>query len=473
MNLDLLEIKKVYVIGIKGSGVIAIIQILNSMGIEVIGSDVKEKFSTDTVLRRLKIKYFENFSAGHIPDDADLIIYSTAYNEDNNAEFREARRRNFYMISYPEILSYIFNQKYGIAVAGTHGKTTTTALLAQAFKNAGFDPTAVVGGQVIDWKGNALIGEGEYFVAEADEFQNKFQFYDPKAVVLTAVDWDHPDFFDTFSDYKKAFENFISRIPRSGFLVVSGDSADTLDVAKYSVAETITYGFSEDNDFQISAYRFFTRPVEVGREYLRPVQSFEILRKNKTLGCFQIQLAGKHNVLNTMAVVAVCCKLKLNMEKVREALADFKGVARRFEYIGSRNGAVLIDDYGHHPEEIKATLEGAREIYAGKNIHVIFHPHTFSRTKALLSEFSQSFGNADKVIVLDIYGSAREERGGVHSRDLVGLINKYDYAKASYIPTISEAVEYLKDKIGKEDVVIAMGAGNVWEVVEKLKEPSD
>jgi UDP-N-acetylmuramate--alanine ligase len=181
-------------------------------------------------------------------------------------------------------------------------------------------------------------------------------------------------------------------------------------------------------------------------------------------------LIGRHNALNAAAAIAVCHKLGIDMEKVREALKDFQGTARRFEYIGERNGAVLIDDYAHHPEEIKATLKAAREIYPGKNIITIFHPHTYTRTKALLQEFAQSFGDTDKVIVIDIYGSAREEQGGVSSKELVDLINKYDHDKAEYIPTISETVKYLKDRIGNNDIVISMGAGDVWRIVSELKE---
>jgi UDP-N-acetylmuramate--alanine ligase len=195
-----------------------------------------------------------------------------------------------------------------------------------------------------------------------------------------------------------------------------------------------------------------------------------VLLRGKSLGEFEIRLVGKHNVLNATAVILACNKLGVDMEKVRQALRNFEGTSRRFEYIGTRNGAILIDDYAHHPDEIVPTLKGAREIYPEKTIWAVFHPHTFTRTKALLSEFAQSFGDADKVIVLDIYGSAREIQGGVHSQELVDLINKYDRGKAEYIPTIKEAVKFLKDKIGENDVVIAIGAGNVWEVVEKLKE---
>jgi UDP-N-acetylmuramate--alanine ligase len=469
--LNLAKVKKAYVIGIKGSGVIAVVEILRSMGIEVTGSDTAEKFFTDEILKRLGIKYAEKFSEKNIPENVDLVIYSTAYNENNNIEIKYARDKKMKMMSYPEILAQLFNGKWGIAVAGTHGKTTTSAMLANTMKEAGVDPVAMIGSKVINWGGNVLIGKGEYCVLEADEYQNKLSLYDPKAVVLTSCDWDHPDFFKTFEDYKKVFGDFVTRIPKAGFLVVWGDSTDTLEVAKLAKCEVIKYGFGEDNDMKIKISNTKIRgeiaeKLNIEKERL---QEFEIISKDKSLGKFQIQLIGKHNMLNAAAVVAVCHKLNLDMEKVREALKNFQGTSRRFEYIGERNGAILIDDYGHHPEELKATLKAAKEIYPEKNIWAVFHPHTFTRTKALLSEFAQSFDFADKVIVLDIYGSAREVQGGVHSEELVDLINKYNFDKARYIPTIDEAVEALKKEIGENDVIIAIGAGNVWEVVDKLK----
>jgi UDP-N-acetylmuramate--alanine ligase len=453
MNLE--KIKKVHVIGIKGSGVIAVVEILHSRGVEISGSDTDEKFFTNEILDRLGIKYNEKFSPENIPTDVDAVIYSTAYNEKNNLEFQEAKRRNLEMISYPEILAELFNQKYGIAVCGTHGKTTTSAMLAHVLKELGTDPSAVIGSQVVGWEGNAISGKGEFFVAETDEFQNKLRLYNPKGTILTSVDFDHPDFFSTFSDYKKAFKDFVARIPKGGFLVVWGDSVDTLEIAEEATCSVLTYGFSKENNYQIVS---------------RDLEKFEVEYDGKILGSFETKLVGQHNILNAVSVIVVCHKLNLDLEKTREALKNFQGTKRRFEYIGERNGAILIDDYGHHPEELQATLKGAREIYPQKNIWAIFHPHSYSRTQVMLGEFAQSFSDANQVIVLDIYGSARENSGEVNSKDLVDLINKYDRDKAQYIPTIEEIVEFLKDKIGSEDVVLCIGAGNVFEVAENLKE---
>jgi UDP-N-acetylmuramate--alanine ligase len=470
--LELDKLKKIYVIGIKGSGIIGVVEILKKMGIDVIGSDVHEKFFTDEVLQKLGIKYFEEFAITNIPTDIDMVLYSTAYNAENNIEFAEAKKRNLQMLSYPELLAILFNQKYGIAVCGTHGKTTISSMLAYVLAEAGKSPTAVIGSRVRQWGSNAIVGTGEIFVIEADEYQNKLALYEPKSAILTSVDYDHPDFYPTFAEYKKAFSDFVVKIPKIGFLAVWGDSISTNEVAKFCNAEVIRYGFGEDNDVVISNFEFrISNQIQISNEQTEKLkyQSFDISYKKEKLGNFQIQLVGKHNVLNATSVIIACYKLNLDLEKVRVALKDFEGTSRRFEMIGQRNGALLIDDYGHHPEEIKVTLKAAREIYPEKNIIAVFHPHSYSRTEALLQDFAQSFDAVDQVIVLDVYGSARENTGAVSSKDLVNLINKYQYNKAEHIPTIDEAVEFLQNKIGANDVIITIGAGNVFEVANRLK----
>jgi len=452
--MDLKNIKKVYVIGIKGSGVVAVVEMLLSMGVKITGSDTHEKFFTDQVLQKLGVKYFEEFSTNNIPQDVDLVIYSTAYREDNNVEMVEVKKRGLLRMSYSEILAELFNERYGLAVTGTHGKTTTSAMLADVLKKCGKDPRAIIGSRVTEWGSNALTGKGELFVLEADEFQNKLKSYEPKAAILTSIDWDHPDFYPTFDEYKKAFADFVVKIPKIGTLVAWGDSVDVVNISAMATCNVVRYGFNENNDAIIS---------KIG------IQKFNLSVKGKDLGEFETQLVGDHNLLNAGAVIALCYMLNVDMDLAREALKSFCGTSRRFEIIGERNGAILIDDYGHHPEEIKVTLKGAREKYLKKNIIAVFHPHSYSRTEALLQDFAQSFDAANQVIVLDIYGSAREFSGKVSSKDMVNLINKYNPGKAQHIPIIDEVVEYLRDKIGENDVVLCIGAGNVFEVAEKLK----
>lgn len=457
--MEIKDLKKVYCIGIKGAGMTALAQILKSRGIDISGSDTVEKFYTDDILKRLDISFNEEFASENIPGDVDLIVYSTAYNESNNAEIKAAREIGLPLISYPEMIGKLFQEKLGIAVSGTHGKTTTSAMLSEAFSFAGADPSAIVGSQVISWKGSALSGQGEYFIAESDEYQNKLRFYQPWSVILTSVDWDHPDFFPDVQSYKNVFKEFVAKIPKTGYLVVWGDSADTLEVAKNANCNVLTYGFGADNDYKVVF-------LEIGSD---SKQNFEIFYKEENLGRYQTPLSGKHNILNSTAVVALSHAIGLDLEKIKESIGNFKGTSRRFESIGKFGEAVLIDDYAHHPDEIKPTLNGAKNRFEGKRIWTVFHPHTFTRTKALLEDFAQSFDDCDKVIVIGTYGSARETGGGATSEDLVKLINKYNRDKADYIETIDETVEYLKEKSGEYDVLITMGAGDVWRVGEKLK----
>lgn len=461
-NMDFSKIKEAYFIGIKGAGMAAMAEILSKRGIKVSGSDTDEKFFTDEILKKNNIAYFENFSEKHVQNYVDLFVHSTAYTKDNNVEVAEVEKRGGALISYPELLGLLFREKLGIAVCGTHGKTTTTAILGEALRAAEKNPNVLVGSRVIDWESSVLSGNGEYFVAEADEYQDKLRFYDPWAVILTSVDWDHPDFFPDAETYRETFRRFVSRIPKTGFLVIWGDSADTINVAKSAECPVLKYGFTLDNDYRIANYE-----LKIANEN-KSFQCFNVICGDKDLGEFKIILSGKHNVLNTVAAIAVCHRIGADLDKVREALENFNGTSRRFEFLGEYKEAVIIDDYGHHPDEIKATLQGARERYPDKNIWAVFHPHTYSRTKALLHEFSQSFDDADKVIILDIYASAREKEADISSKDVVDLINKYTVGKADHIPTIDEVVEFLKDSIGKDDVVVLIGAGNVWEVGKKI-----
>lgn len=456
--------QKIYIISIEGAGTSALAVICKKMGYEVSGSDDGDHFYGD-ILKRNNITVFDNYNAKNIPKNVNKIIYSTCIKEDN-PEFQEGLKRKIPMLSYPEALAEIFNQKMGIAVCGTHGKTTTTAILANTFKELGLKPSALVGSKVKNWGANSLAGTGDYFIIEADEYQNKLKNYNPWAVILTSIDYDHPDFYKSFKEYKQAFIDFVKKIPRHGFLVYCNDDADVIEIAKEANCQKISYGFSEGSVCKIENFDFQINNFQINNSIS---QSFEVFYKEKSLGKFKIALPGKHNVLNATAVVALCSKLNLNELKVIDALKVFSGTVRRFEYIGENKGAILIDDYAHHPEEVKATLKTARNIFPQRNMIVIFHPHSFTRTEALLSEFAQSFDNANEVVVLDIYGSAREKSGNVSSQDLVRSINKYNPQKAIYIPTIEEATEFIKEKMGEGDLVISMGAGDVWRLTHGLR----
>lgn len=462
----LTQFKAVHLIGIKGAGMTALAEVLTKQGVVVTGSDTTEKFFTDAILERLDIRYTETFAPENIPIDAQAIIYSTVYSKEKNPELAAAFEKNIPVFSYPEAIGMLTQEKLTLAVCGTHGKTTTSALLAETLRECGLDPLAVVGGRILDRQGNALSGSGEYFVLEADEYQNKLEQYTPYAVILTSVDWDHPDFFVDVESYERAFCNFVARIPRHGVLVYCNDSAAVTRVAESAVCQKISYGFLEGSEYRVSGYR--PEPMSFLSDQATAKQSFTVEHNETTLGSFRLRLAGEHNASNATAVVALTQFLKQDIDRVRTALGKFPGTERRFEYIGERYGTLIYDDYAHHPEEIKATLKAFRDLYPERRLRVIFHPHTFTRTRAFLTDFAQSFDAADEIHILDIYGSAREQQGSVTSEDLVNLINRFIPGKAEYAPSMTELIERMEKSMGKNDVIVTLGAGNVWEISHTL-----
>ncbi|MEP7162249.1 MAG: UDP-N-acetylmuramate--L-alanine ligase [Candidatus Moraniibacteriota bacterium] len=453
-------------IGIKGQGMTALAGVLVMEGARVTGSDTEEVFTTDAILKELSIEVRAGFAPANIPEDTDLIVYSTAYSRERNPELAAALDGKIPVVSYPEALGMLSAEKMTLAVSGTHGKTTTTALLGDVLRVAGLDPTAIVGSQIGTWKGNALAGKGPHLVIEADEYQNKLRYYQPFGVVLTSVDWDHPDFFPTPADYEKVFADFVARIPRHGFLVACGDSAAVKKVGQGTKAQTLFYGFLPDNDIRIVNFSPIPPDVEEGRRGF--LQTFSLEMNGEKFGPFMLRLSGEHNAQNATAVFAVAQILKLPPEAVATAFQNFPGTKRRFERIGEKNGVVIYDDYAHHPDEIQVTLHAFRGLFPARKIRVIFHPHTFTRTKALLQEFAQSFEDASEVAILPIYGSAREEQGGVSSEELVALINRYTPGKATHAPSREKLIEEIRATMKAGDVIVTMGAGDVWHIAEEL-----
>lgn len=453
-------------IGIKGAGMTALAELLSRQGATVTGSDTPEVFFTDAILQGLGIGYTEGFAADNIPRGSELVIYSTAYSPEKNPELSAAIQSGLPVMSYPEALGLLSRERLTLAVCGTHGKTTTSALLADTLKFCGKDPSAVVGSRIMSWSGNALAGSGEYLVIEADEYQNKLAQYSPFAVILTSVDWDHPDFFPDTASYEQVFRDFVARIPKHGVLVYCADSAAVARVAESASCRTIGYGFLPGAEFRIEGYEPEKPGFVPEKDAVR--QRFTVTAGEEPLGSFALRLAGEHNAQNAASVIALSSFLKLDMERVRSALGKFSGTERRFELIGERYGAPIYDDYAHHPEEIRATLKAFRELYPDRRLRVIFHPHTFTRTKALLSDFAQSFDDADEVILLGIYGSAREEQGGVSSDDLAHLINRIFPGKARVAVDHEGVIADLEETSGRQDVIITLGAGNVWEISHKL-----
>lgn len=459
--------KKVYFIGIKGVGMTMLAQFLAAKGWQVSGSDNAETFLTDKVLHDAKIKVFSPFLEKNIPTDADLIIYSSAYNAKNNVEMAILEKGAIKKLSYAEALGEIFNEYHGIAVCGSHGKTTTSAWLGYVLMVTGKQPNVLVGSRVPQFKGSALLGKSKIFVAETDEYQNKLRYFNPQGVLLNNIDYDHPDFFKTPADYEKVFRDFVKKIPESGFLIIDASDNKSWRVAKSAKSQVITYDIATDlsSASKSKIINYLAYDIRIKGAY----QVFKI----NALGEFKISLFGLHNIKNALAVVAAARELKVPLEKIKKALASFKGTERRAQVLGRYNNALIIDDYAHHPTEIKATLNGLRTFYKNKNIITVFHPHTFTRTKALFSDFATSFSETNQLIVLDIYGSAREKQGGVSSVQLVKAILENDKKcglkrQVLNIKSIPEVASYLKTRLGKDDLLVLMGAGDVFRVADDL-----
>lgn len=438
-------------VGIKGAGMAALAQILQNRGAIVCGSDTDEQFFTDALLQDHGI-VVEQFDGEHITKGFDALVYSTGYAADH-PEIRAARSMGIPMSSYPETVGELFNDAYGIAVCGSHGKTTITALAAWVFSELGLDPTALIGSAIQHIHTNVYIGSSSYWILEADEYQNKFEQYRPRVIIASSVEYDHPDYFKTEREYIDTFQMFF-QTPSCELLVAGVDDPGIRLLIQHMRAPAlVTYGFHESSDYRISA-----------AEESNSGFSFEIVRKKLRLGTFHISLIGKHNISNASGVLALVHALELgSLEAAARAISSFPGTERRCELIGKKGKTLVIDDYAHHPTEISATLSGIRARYPGKKIWCCFGPHTFSRTAAFFEAFVHSFQNCDQVLVLDIYPSAREQKGSIHAKDLTDAIQHYS-ANALYTGSIEHTIAFLGDRIHDIDILITMGAGDVWKV---------
>lgn len=444
----------IYIIGIGGAGTSALAKVYHEKGYSVSGSDVGDGFYTK-YLAQLNIKAHTQFDAKNIPDNVDLVVYSTAI-DDDNVELKEVQTRGVRVLTYPQAVGDVTHEMKTIAVCGTHGKTTTTALVAHGLIATKVKPTVIVGSHITAWGSGAYVGGDDVFVVEADEYQNKLALYDAHIVIVTSVDYDHPDYFPDEVSYKKVFADFVARVPEGGCVIACGDSETVREVVQGIQAEVIFYGTGDDND-----YKIVTRETHEDGQIIhveKAGEKFEIATK----------LYGEHNAKNALAAWIVAERVSGDVENATKGIGLCMGTARRFERRGELNGAVLIDDYAHHPEEITATLRAAREVFPEKRIVAAFHPHTFTRTKALLPEFAKSLDLADRVIVLDIYGSARESKGSISAEDLVDAVNNISEGKALYVPTITELAPWMQKELSENDAFFTLGAGDIWQVYDEI-----
>jgi UDP-N-acetylmuramate--alanine ligase len=463
--MNLLKYKKFYLVGIKGVGMTMLAQFLCEKGKIISGSDIADTFMTDAVLRSQKIPVFSGFKAEQVPRGA-VIIYSSAYNFENNIElaYIVQNKKKFNkqpLLNYAQAIGALFNSYQGIAVCGSHGKTTTTAWLGFVLQRLGLEPNVLVGARVPQFKGSSIMGRSSYFIAEADEYQNKLQYFKPQGVVLNNIDFDHPDYFKNKAAYFQVFQDFVKKIPRSGFLVANAADKQIQKLLATVKTRIFTYALADKLVGKKNKLSLLGHSVH----YEKGWQYFQV----NDWGEFKIRLYGRHNLENALAVLASGLALGINPEVMKKPLAQFMGTARRAELLGKYKNIPVFDDYAHHPTEVRASLQAFKEVYPSKRLVLVFHPHTFTRTKALFKDFVTSFDQADALALMEIYASAREEQGGISSRDLVRALKKTGRKKPlQYLANFDQVLVWLYKNLKLDDVLILMGAGDIFRVGESL-----
>jgi UDP-N-acetylmuramate--alanine ligase len=444
----------IHFVGIGGIGMSGIAELLLNLGYTVSGSDLKSSEITD----RLK-RFGGLIHKGHAEDhvgDADVVVVSSAVDADN-PEVRAARQSSIPVIPRAEMLAELMRLKYSIAVAGAHGKTTTTSIVSAVLDRGGLDPTVVIGGKLKSIGTNARLGEGEFIVAEADESDGSFLKMSPTIAVVTNIDREHLDHYPDLDAIKSAFLEFIDRIPFYGLAVLCLDNESVQGLIPEIKKRYTTYGMSTQADVQARNVKF---------EGLR--SRFTLHHKGEPLGDIRLNLPGIHNVYNAMASVAVGFELGIPFETVKAALETVEGVQRRLEIKGDINGITIVDDYGHHPTEIKTTLQAAKEAWPDRRMVVVFQPHRYSRTRALFDEFTRSFYQSDVLLVLPIYSAGEKVIEGVDSSSMCDGIRQHGHKEVICNDTIAAAVAGLKDILVPGDILLTLGAGDVWKVGEEV-----
>jgi UDP-N-acetylmuramate--alanine ligase len=442
--------------GIGVIGMSGIAEVLLNLGNQISCSDVKLSPITER-LAGMGARVFEGHAASNVGGARALVVSSAV--DEQNPEVQEARRLQIPVIPRGELLAELMRLKYGVAVAGSHGKTTTTSLTATILNFAGLDPTVVVGGRVGTMGGsNARVGRSDFLVVEADESDGSFLKLAPIIAIVTNVDREHLDHYPTLEDIRAAFIEFVNKVPFYGAVVVCLDDPNVQGLLPEIRRRTITYGTTAQAD--VEATDVVCGPF---------VSEFNIRYRTADLGRFILRVPGRHNVLNSMAAIAVAMELEVKPDVIREGLATFSGVDRRFQKRGEERGITVVDDYGHHPTEIRATLDGAR-LCGFRRIHVLFQPHRYSRTFHLMDEFARSFFQADSVFVMDIYAASEKPIEGVNSQALTDRIRQFGHRGVEYVGTLDRGVEALLAAAGADDLVLTLGAGNVWQAGEKVLE---
>ncbi len=449
--------KRVHLVGIGGSGMSPIAKVLLEMGVKVSGSDLKESEVTKR-LESMGARVYIGHNASNI-DEADLMVVSTAIDE-ANPELKAARERHIPVLHRSEMLARLMNERYGIAVAGAHGKTTVTSMISLVLERAGKDPTVVIGGEVADLGGSAKFGRGRFLVAEADESDRSFLRYHPKITVVTNIEADHLEYYEgTLTKLILAYQEFLENLSPDGVAVLGVDDENVRSIIPAVQRRVITYGLDREADFTARNVKLHERGSE-----------FEAVYQGESLGVLKLQVPGRHNVANALATLAVCREAGVSVEEVRDHIVGFHGAKRRFQLIGDVGGVMVIDDYAHHPTEIKATIKAAKDGWK-RPVIAVFQPHRYTRTHFLMEEFGKAFGQADEVIIAGIYSPPPEKPiPGVSAERMVELIRANGGRNVKLIGEKNDIVEYLAQRVKPGDMVLTMGAGDIWQVAGKLAE---
>jgi UDP-N-acetylmuramate--alanine ligase len=458
-------------IGIGGIGMSGIAEIMLNLGIKVSGSDLKRSAVTDR-LGQLGAAIYEGHNAANVAG-ATVVVTSSAVHG-NNPEVLEAQARKIPVIQRAEMLAELMRLKYGIAIAGMHGKTTTTSMVAAVLAAGGLDPTVVVGGRVDALGSNARLGTTQYLVAEADESDRSFLKLSPILAVVTNLDREHMDCYHDMADVERAFLDFMDRVPFYGAVTACIDNALLKGILPRVRRRVFTYGVAAEADYRLEVGDFGKVPGAPGQTRSAQLDSaagqgstysrFQVHTAAGTLGPFELHVPGRHNVLNATAAVAVARQLGVETERIAEGLANFRGVDRRFQQRGTARGVAVVDDYGHHPTEIRATLAAARECSRGR-VHVVFQPHRYTRTADLMDEFSIAFSGADTVIVLPIYAASEEPIPGVTAERLAELIQG---PRVEFAPDFAAAVCAIAGVTRDGDLILTLGAGSVSQLAPQI-----
>ena len=453
------KIRKIHFVGVGGIGMSGIAEVLINLGYKVSGSDMKE---SDTTKRLSSLGAVIHY--GHTAknlDSADVVVISSAVKHDN-PEVEAAHQRLIPVIPRAEMLAELMRLKYGIAVAGSHGKTTTTSMIATVLANGGMDPTMVVGGKLNSLGTNAKLGQGEFMVAEADESDGSFLKLSPTIAVITNIDAEHLDHYGTMDSLMEAFLQFANKIPFYGLSVLCLDHLNVQALIPKMKKRYATYGLTAQADFQ-------ARDIE----YDGLKTHYTAVHKGKKLGKITLRMPGLHNVYNSLAAITVASELDMEFSTIKEGLASFTGVQRRFQIKGEAGGVTVVDDYGHHPEEIKATLSAARNAW-DKRVIAVFQPHRYTRTRDLFNDFLKAFYQADTVILTDIYAAGEDPIEGVKAERLYEGIKEHGHRDVHFFPEKERIASELLKIVREGDMVITLGAGDIWkageELLDRLKE---